>query len=190
MTTKNNDKDRQRMKIAFIANISMFFIGIIGWYFAHSTGLLADSFDMLADASGYTVAFLAIGRSERFQKNSARWNGVMLIFLGIGVIGEVIHHLLIGAEPQGILMIVFGLISLIVNGSVLMMLRSYRNTDEVHLKATWRDTRADVLVNLSVLISGAAIVMTGYGMIDLVLGFAIGLYVIKEGFEILSDSNS
>lgn len=63
-----------------------------------------------------------------------------------------------------------------------MMLKSYRNTEEVHLKATFRDTRADVLVNLSVLISGAAIVIIGYGVIDLIVGLAIGLYVIKEGF--------
>ena len=187
MIIKNNDIDRQRMKIAFIANLTMFFIGIVGWYFAHSTGLLADSFDMLADASGYIVAFLAIGKSQQFQKNAARWSAIMLILLGIVVIGEVIRHLMIGAEPQGILMIGFALISLVVNGSVLIMLRSYRDTEKIHLKATWKDTRADVLVNLSVLISGAAIVLTGYSVIDLIIGLAIGLYVIKEGFEILGD---
>ena len=189
MIINNNEIDRQRMKLAFIANLTMFFIGIVGWYFAHSTGLLADSFDMLADASGYIVAFLAVGKSVRYQKNAARWSATMLILLGIGVIGEVIHHLFIGTEPQGILMIGFALISLAVNGSVLFMLRSYRITNKIHLKATWKDTRADVLVNLSVLISGVAIQITGYGVIDLIIGLAIGLYVIKEGFEILDDSN-
>ena len=144
---------------------------------------------MLADASGYIVAFLAIGKSQQFQKNAARWSAIMLILLGIGVIGEVIHHLFIGAEPQGILMIGFALLSLAVNGSVLFMLRSYRTTDKIHLNATWKDTRADVLVNLSVLISGIAIQITGYGMIDLIIGLVIGLYVIKEGFEILGDTN-
>lgn len=189
MLDRKHDIDRQRMKIAFIANLFMFFVGIMGWYFAHSTGLLADAFDMLADASGYTVAFLAIGRSQRFQKNAARWNGIMLILLGIAVIGEVIRHLVIGAEPQGLVMTGFALISLLVNCGVLIMLSSYQNTDEIHLNATWRDTRTDVLVNLSVLISGAAIVLTGYGVIDLIVGLAIGVYVIKEGFEILGDAN-
>ena len=185
----NKAIDRKRMKIAFIANLSMFFVGIIGWYFAHSTGLLADSFDMLADASGYAVTFFAIDRSKDFQKNAARWNGVMLIFLGFAVIGEIIHHLLIGAESKGFLITVFALISLVVNGSVLSMLSVYKDTDEAHLKATWRDTHADVIVNLSVFISGVAIMFTGYDVIDLILGFAIGLYVIKEGFEILNEAN-
>ena len=59
--------DKKYMKIALTANIAMFFIGLAGWHFAKSTSLLADAFDMLADASGYTVALLAIGRSSKFK---------------------------------------------------------------------------------------------------------------------------
>lgn len=62
-----DDTDKKRMKIAFGANIMMFCIGLAGWHFAKSTSLLADAFDMLADASGYTVALLAIGRSSKFK---------------------------------------------------------------------------------------------------------------------------
>jgi cation diffusion facilitator family transporter len=180
--------DRKRMRIAFAANIAMFLIGLVGWYFAESTGLLADAFDMLADASGYAVALLAIGRSPQFQKNAARWNGTMLILLGVGVIGEVIHRLIVGSEPQGLLIIVFAALSLAVNSAVLAMLATYRHAKEVHLKATWIDTRADVLVNISVLLSGAAIAITGYRHIDLIVGFAIGLYVIREGLEIWGEA--
>ena len=139
------------MSIAFAANISISFLGMVGWYFAESTGLLADAFDMLADASGYAVAMSVIGRSSQFQKNTARWNGSMLILLGVGVIGEVIHRLISGSEAQGLVIIAFAALSLAVNGGVLSMLASYRHADEVHLKATWIDTRADVLVNISVL---------------------------------------
>ena len=112
----------------------------------------------------------------------------MLILLGIAVIGEVFHRIISGIDPQGLIIIAFAAASLIVNSSVLIMLARYRNVDEVHLRATWRDTRADVLVNLSVLLSGAAIALTGYGVIDLIVGFGIGLYVIKEGFEIWRSS--
>jgi cation diffusion facilitator family transporter len=183
------DIDRRRMMIAFTANIAMFIIGLTGWYFAQSTGLLADAFDMLADASGYIVAMLAISRSERFQKNAARWNGSMLILLGIAVIGEVIHRLLVGSKPQGLLIMGFAALSLGVNGGVLAMLSQYRNAKEVHLKATWIETRADVLVNISVLMSGWAVAVTGYGKIDLIVALAIGVYVIKEGYEIWEATN-
>ena len=184
----SSDADRKRMRIAFAANIAMFLIGLVGWHFAESTSLLADAFDMLADASGYIVAMMAIGRSTQFQKNSARWNGAMLMLLGVGVIGEVIHRLIGGSEPRGWLIMAFAALSLCVNGGVLAMLARYRHAQEVHLKVTWIDTRADVVVNLSVLLSGAAITVIGYREIDLIVGLAIGLYVIKEGFEIWEEA--
>lgn len=176
--------DRKRMRIALAANVLMFFIGIIGWHFAESTALLADALDMVADASGYAIALMAIGHSQQFQKNAARWNGSMLILLGISVIGEVFHRWISGSEPQGLYIAGFAALSLAVNGGVLAMLSRYRNTEEIHLRATWIDTRADVLVNVSVLLSGAAIAFTGYRHIDLIAGLCIGVYVIREGIEI------
>lgn len=176
--------DRKRMQIAFGANMAMFVVGLIGWHVGDSTGLLADAFDMLADASGYAVAWIAIGRSRQFQKHAARWNGTMLIVFGVGVIGEVIHRFIAGSAPHGLVIFAFAALSLAVNGSVFAMLKVYRDSSDVHLKATWIDTRADVLVNAGVLLSGAAIAVTGYRQIDLLVGLAIGLYVVKEGFEI------
>lgn len=181
--------DRKRMRIAFGANLVMFVVGLVGWHVGDSAGLLADALDMLADASGYAVAWIAIGRSRQFQTNAARWNGTMLIVLGVGVIGEVIHRFIVGSTPHGLAIFAFATLSLVVNGGVLVMLKAYRDSKDVHLKATWIDTRADVIVNASVLLSGAAIAITGYRQIDLLVGFAIALYVIKEGVEIWEEAN-
>ena len=176
--------DRRRMAIALSANTCMCLVGLVGWYAAQSTALLADAFDMLADASGYGVAWLAIGRSMRAQQRAARWNAGMLFLLGVVVIGEVAERWIRGSEPQGFLIVAFAALSLVVNGGVLIMLSPYRRAEQVHLRATWVDTRADVLVNLAVLVSGAAIAATGWRQIDLLVGLAISLYVIKEGWEI------
>lgn len=176
------------MVVAFSANISMCLLGLVGWYAAQSTGLLADALDMLADASGYVMAWIAIGRSVRAQRRAARWNAAMLMLLGITVIGEVAERWIRGSEPQALLIMVFAVLSLAVNAGVLAMLSSYRRSVKVHLRATWIDTRADVLVNLAVLLSGAAIALTGYRQIDLLVGLGISLYVIKEGLEIWRES--
>jgi Co/Zn/Cd efflux system component len=56
-----DNADRKRMRIVFAANIVMFIIGLIGRHFAESTGLLADAF-------GYAIAMLALGRAVQFQK--------------------------------------------------------------------------------------------------------------------------
>ena len=82
----------------------------------------------------------------------------------------------------------FAVLSLIVNGAVLRMLRPYRHSPEIHLRATWVDTRADVVVNLGVVVSGVAIALSGFQNIDLATGLAIGIYVIRGGLEIWGDA--
>ena len=181
--------DRRRLRIALAANIAMFAVGIVGWWVAQSTALLADAFDMLADATGYAAAFWAVGRSRLYQQTAARWNGAMLIALGLGIIGEVIHRWLTPQQPVGQLIMGFATLSLVVNGTVLWMLSTYRHSQQPHLRATWIDTRADVLVNVGVLASGAVIAVAGYQVIDLLTGAAISLFVIHEGIEIWNDSS-
>jgi cation diffusion facilitator family transporter len=180
--------DHRRLRLALAANIGMFVVGIVGWRVADSASLLADAFDMLADALGYLVAFLAVNRSTAFKTNAARLNGAMLVLLGAGVLVEVVDHYLTGSKPVGLLIFAFASLSLLVNGAVLRMLSRYRNSQEPYLKATWTDTRADVIVNVSVLVSGLLIALTGIPQIDLAVGFLIGCYVIHEGYEIWQDA--
>ncbi|TAN03442.1 MAG: cation transporter [Rhodanobacteraceae bacterium] len=183
------DPARSALRIAFIANLAMFAIGLIGWAVADSTALLADAFDMLVDASAFVFAYLAVGRSRRLQKLAARWSSVLLVALGLGVIAEVVEHWLHGSEPLGLAIVGFSLLSLVVNGGVLALLSGYRHASEVQLRAAWRDARADILVNIGVLLSGVAIALTGYRYIDLAVGLVISAFVIHEGIEIWGDAS-
>lgn len=184
---RNDEKstaDRRTLATALVANVGMFLVGLVGWRIAHSAALLADALDMLADASGYAIAFLAVGRSERVQRAAARWNGAMLIALGIGVFAEVAQRWSGGAEPHGGWIMLFACMSLLANGFVLHTLRKYRDSPELHLRATWVDTRADVLVNVGVLASGALVALSGYRIIDLLAGTILAVFVIHEGWEL------
>ena len=95
---------------------------------------------------------------------------------------------LLGSEPQGHVMMVFSLVSLAINVSVLRMLSKYRN-GEVHLRATWIFTRVDVLSNVGVFVSGLVVMLMGFRFADLVAGLGIGLYVVKEAVEILRSAH-
>ena len=78
-------------------------------------------------------------------------------------------------------------VSFLVNSNVLRMLGRYRES-EVHLRATWIFTRADVIANVGVMLSGLLVLLTGSRFPDLVGGAAIGVYVIKEASEIVSEA--
>jgi Co/Zn/Cd efflux system component len=63
------------------------------------------------------------------------------------------------------------------------MLARYRQ-GEVHLRASWIFTRADVIANLAVILAALLVKVTQSRMPDIVIGLAIGIYVVREAIEI------
>ncbi|HAU1796540.1 TPA: cation transporter [Legionella pneumophila] len=182
------DKNVLRIALALALNFIMFVIGLIAGIISESTGLIADSFDMLADASAYALGLLAVGRAMRFKTITAALSGGLLLILGVGVLFDVGRRVLLGSSPMSTVIIIIACMSLIVNGIVLYLLRRFRG-GEIHLRATWIFTRADVIANLGVILSGALIAITNSRYPDLIIGTAIALYVIKEAFEILGETH-
>jgi cation diffusion facilitator family transporter len=182
-------KERRILGIALALNAAMAVVGGLAGWIAQSTGLLADALDMLADATAYSVALLAIGRSVQFKARAATLSGSVLLVLGVGVLVEVGRRLVYGAEPLSEWMIGTALLSLMVNLTVLRLLTPMRSGD-VHLRATWLFTRADVVANLGVILAGLLVLWLRVPYPDFVIGTLIGLYVIKEAIEILRDARS
>jgi cation diffusion facilitator family transporter len=175
------------LRIALALNATMFVVGLVAGLLGQSSGLIADSLDMLADASAYAIALGAVGRSGRFKAGSATLSGVLLLLLGVGVLFDVGRRALLGSQPESLVMIAVAFVSFLVNATVLRMLGRYRE-GEVHLRATWLFTRVDVIANVGVMLSGLLVLLTGSRFPDLVVGGAIGIYVIKEAIEILGEA--
>ena len=186
-TEAETKEQRRALWIALILNGIMFAVEVTTGIIAQSTGLIADGLDMLTDASAYAIALAAIGRSANFKAKAATLSGSLLMLVGIGVLGDVVRRAIIGSTPEGSWMIAVALLALIVNVVVLRLLSKQRR-DEVHIRAAWIFTRADIVANSAVIASGVAVLLTSIGYFDLVVGAAIGLYVVKEALEILRDA--
>ena len=152
-----------------------------------STGLLADALDMLSDATAYAIGLVAIGRTASFKANAATLSGIALLLLGLGVLFEVGRRVVYGAEPASGWMIGTAAVSLIVNMSVLRMLAPLKS-GEVHLRATWIFTRADIVANVGVIVAGMLVFWLRSPISDYVIGTLIGLYVVKEAVSILVEA--
>lgn len=173
--------------LALFLNLAMFIIGLIAGLLGQSTGLLADALDMLADASAYAIAILAIKRDITFKKNAARLSGILLLLLGFWILSDIVEKILYGSSPNSATMLIVASLSLLVNVTVLTMLKPFKN-DEVHLRATWIFTRADIIVNIGVLISAGLVSLFRSRYPDLMIGFAVSLFVIKEATAIIKSS--
>lgn len=188
-TGAETQAQRRTLWIALGLNATMFLVEITTGIIGHSTGLIADGLDMLADAAAYAIALAAIGRSAKFKAGAATSSGLILLLLGVGVVIEVARRVAYGEHPEGGLMILVASIAVVLNAYVLRLLSRERQ-DEVHIRATWIFTRVDVIANLAVILSGLAVILTGFRYFDLIVGGAIGLYVIKEAIEILRHAKS
>lgn len=180
-------EQRRVLKIAFGLNATMFVVGVTAGLIAGSSGLIADGLDMLADAIAYAIGLAAVSRGARFKANAARTSGFLLLALGIGVLADAGRRALFGEEPEGWIMILVACLALAVNASVLRMLSNQRNK-EVHIRATVIFTRVDVIANIAVIVSGVIVIVTGFRFVDLLVGGAIGAYIIRESLEILSEA--
>lgn len=188
MVTPEAAGERSVLRTALALNALMFVVGLGAGVLAESVALLADSLDMLADALAYGLSLAAIGRSGPFQARVATISGTILLVLGIGVVLDVVRRALQGSDPDSAFMVATALLSLVVNAYVIRTLARFRR-GEVHLRAAWLFTRADVVANIGVILSGLLVFVTGSRYPDLIVGFAIGCYVVREAVEILNSAS-
>lgn len=183
------EKLERKTLIALLAINGVMFVveAILGWL-AQSTGLLADSLDMLADATVYGISLYVVGKGVSNQIKAATLSGILQIILGLGVLFEVIRRLLFGSEPQSTLIVVVGLVALVAN-IVCMFLISKHRDNGIHMRASWIFSTNDVIANMGVIVSGALVWLLGSRYPDLVVGTIISLVVIGGGIKILREAN-
>jgi cation diffusion facilitator family transporter len=185
---KNKD-ERKVLWLLLAINAVMFFVEFAFGWFADSTGLIADSLDMLADATVYAIALYAVGRSLQRKAHAALASGIFQIILAIAVICEVIRRFISGSEPLSELMISVACIALIANIACLLLIAKHRN-GEVHMRASWIFSKNDVLANIGVIIAGTLVHITGASYPDLVIGIIISIIVLRGGISIVRDARS
>lgn len=144
---------------------------------------------MASDAGVYGAALIAINRSADFKARVAKLSGGVLLLLGIALLIEVARRIFSGSQPAALPIMGVALASLVVNIYVLRSLRPFQS-GEVHLRAAWIFTRADVIASIGVFLSAGLVAWTGSRIPDLVVGAAIGLYVVKEAMDILRDAQA
>jgi Co/Zn/Cd efflux system component len=137
---------------------------------------------MFADAVAYGIALSAFNRGTAFEARAAMASGGVLLTLSISVLVDAIRRVVFGSDPKSRIMIGVASISLLVNATVLYLLGTYRDQG-LHLRATWIFTRVDVITNLAVILSGLTILLTGFCLVDLIVGALLGCMSLRKGLR-------
>ncbi len=184
------EKDPSEAKVlkALLAiNGTMFVLEIILGWVAQSTGLIADSLDMFADAAVYGVSLYAVGKAFSVQRKAARMSGYMQLLLALGAFSEVVRRFIHGSEPFAPIMVGVSCLALIANVTCLVLISKHRGGG-VHMKASWVFSTNDVIANMGVFLAGGLVYFFNSSIPDLVIGTIIAFVVLRGSITILKIS--
>ena len=191
-TCKIETKDEEENRILLILlciNAVMFLLEILVGIFSESTALIADSLDMLADATVYGIAIYAVGKTTLIKIKAAHLSGVFQVILGVTVVFDVLRRLIWGSNPESLLMILVGIIAFVANITCFKLISKYRY-GEVHMRASWIFSKNDVIANFGIIASGILVYALGSRYPDLIIGLTISVVVIRGGVHIIQDAKN
>lgn len=164
-------------------NLVMFFVEASAGIFSGSSGLLADSLDMLSDAFIYTVSLLVLSAPLSTREKAVRIQGFIMFSLGFFVFLQSLSKIYLPLTVQGEIMSSIGVVAFIANLVCFLLLSSYKD-EEVSMKSSWTCSRNDILGNISVVLGGFLVQWTGSNWPDIFLGVAISILIMYFSLQI------
>ncbi len=185
--------------IIMVLNFIITLVELVGGLLSGSLSLLSDSLHNFSDGISVIVCFIAIRLSKRENtlKNTfgykrveilaALFNSSFLIIISFFLFKEAYLRI---QHPQNIeskIMITVALVGLAANTISVFLLKP-GSKDNMNIRSAYIHLFSDSLSSLGVIIGGILIYYFNINIIDPILTFIIGAYILKEGFDILKKS--
>lgn len=184
------DKAQRKLLWAvLVLNGVMFFVEFIAGWLAESSGLIADSLDMLADTLVYAVSLYAVGKAIKYKANAAILNGTLQTVLALVVLADVLQRLIFGSQPNANMMLWVALLALAVNIACFALLYSSRNGD-INIRASWICSRNDMIMNGGVILSALLVAKLNMAWPDLVIATVIAFIVLRSAIRIIRNARA
>ncbi|WP_234007864.1 cation diffusion facilitator family transporter [Lysinibacillus sp. FJAT-14745] len=192
-------------KIAFlsvISNTTVVILKIIVGLFTGSVAILSEAIHSLLDLLASFIAFLSVRISNKpADKEHPYGHGkvenisgtieTLLIFVaGIWIIYECVHKIItptpIKLPVLGILVMLLGaLINFFVSRIVY---RTAKNTNSVAMKSNALHLLTDVYTSLGVALSLLIVHLTGWYILDPIIGIVLACYIMMEAFKMMKEA--
>jgi cobalt-zinc-cadmium efflux system protein len=168
-------------------------------FIANSTALMADAGHNLSDVLGLVLAWGAAmltrsapnGRYTYGLRSSsilaALLNGLLLM-MACGAIGwEAVHRLSQPAAVVGATVSVVAAIGVAVNGISAWLFMAGSKTD-LNIRGAYQHMAADAAISLGVVVSGLAIMYTGWSWLDPAVSIAIVMLILVSTWSLLREA--
>lgn len=182
---ETNKNEKKTLIIVLLINAVFFVLEMTSGWISNSMGLVADSLDMLADASVYGLSLYAVGKAISRKKSIAKLSGYFQIILALLGFIEVLRRYLGFEEiPDYQTMIIVASFAFVANVICLYLLQKHKSTD-VHMKASMIFTSNDIIINLGVIAAGVLVDILSSNKPDLIIGSIVFIIVVRGAYRIL-----
>jgi len=188
-----------RLVVALALTMTFMAIEVIGGLWTGSLALLADAAHMLTDAGGLALALIAIRFAERpatpqktygyvrMEVLSALTNAVVLLLLTVYIFYEAYQRFLNPPEILGGPMLAVAVVGLAVN-LISMTLLSAGSSESLNVKGAYFEVLSDMLGSLGVIIAAGVVMLTGWTLVDPIIGAGIGLFIVPRTWILLKQA--
>jgi Co/Zn/Cd efflux system component len=180
-------RHRGVLRAVLAINLGLFVLEVVAGVRAGSSALLGDSLDMLGDALVYAASLYVVDRSESAQARVAAGKGALMALLGICVVADAALRLAGQTVPVSAVVGAVGALALAGNAVCFTLLYRHRG-DNLNLRSTWLCSRNDLVANVAVLGSAAAVAATQRGWPDAIVGAALASLWLRTSARVLRES--
>lgn len=169
---------------------------IVAGLATRSLALLSDAGHMATDALGLGMALAAIILADRPGGHSGRTyglyraeilaalaNAVLLVGVAIYVLWEAVQRLQDPPEVASGPMLAVAMVGLAVNVVGFWLLRQGAE-ESVNVEGALLEVIADMVGSIGVVIAAAVIAVTGWAVVDPLVGAAIGLFILPRALRL------
>ncbi|HKK83591.1 MAG TPA: cation diffusion facilitator family transporter [Atribacterota bacterium] len=189
----------ENLVIVMVLNFIITIVEVIGGLLSGSLALLSDALHNFSDGISVIISFIALKLSKkentpantfgykRGEILAALFNSSFLIAISFLLFKEAFLRIQHPQEIESRMMIAVALVGLIANVISVLLLKAGAK-DSMNIRSAYIHLFSDSLSSLGVIIGGILIHYFHITMIDSILTFMIGAYVLKEGFDIFKES--
>jgi Co/Zn/Cd efflux system component len=169
-------------------NLTLFGIEIIASIVAQSMSLRADALDFLGDAANYMLALAVVGLALRWRARAALVKGAVMGIFGLWVASSTLRNALTATVPSADIMGATAVLALAANLAVYMLLYRHRRGDSQTL-SVWLCTRNDCLANISVMMAGVGVWVSGTHWSDVIAAAIIASLGLSSAWRVINQAH-
>ncbi|MFC9993460.1 cation diffusion facilitator family transporter [Nocardia sp. NPDC127526] len=183
-----------RLVLALAIALVFMAVEFIVAFATSSLALLSDATHMLTDVVGISMALSAILLAKRTRATYTRTfgyyraevlaalaNAILLFAVAAYVLYEAIARLGEPPEVPGWPVLIVGALGLVANIASFLLLRQGAQ-ESINVRGAYLEVFADLIGSVGVLLSAAITLTTGWRYADMIIGVAIGFWVLPRAF--------